>query len=210
MITLTSQAYSGSQKFPSLACKITDACPDARKRGTVHAQAPRAPLSSHVLSRWEPYFCTHPCFWWASPLKQAPERHPSPFIREAIGSQLSGDGPTPLKLIRMSSYHTLQAAGTDFCLWWVSHHGSFPSLAGCWVCWNSLGHGSAYAWKNDTNSGNARKQAGRGAVLLLGSHYGFPPPDAQVAFTKGREGERLPIPHCSRGRKSPDNSFLPP
>lgn len=31
----------------------------------------------------------------APPFKQAPERHPSSFIREAIGSQLSGDGPTP-------------------------------------------------------------------------------------------------------------------
>lgn len=39
MITPTSQAYAGPQKFPSLPWKTTDACPDARKRGIIRAQA---------------------------------------------------------------------------------------------------------------------------------------------------------------------------
>ena len=104
----------------------------------------------------------------------------------------------------MSSYRTSQPAGAGSCLRWVSHYCFFPLPAHCWVCKTSLGQGSAYARKKDTKSGNARKQASRGAVLLLGSHHGLPPPDTQVAFIKGREGERLSIPHCSRGRKSPD------
>lgn len=105
------------------------------KRNHPRSGSPTAavPLSSHVLSRWEPYFCTHPCSWWAGPFKQAPECHPSSFIRETIGSQLSGDGPRPLKLIKMSSYCSLQAVGTGSCLWRVSHYWFLPSLALCQV-----------------------------------------------------------------------------
>lgn len=70
-------------------------CKEKRNHPCSGSWSAAVSLSSHVLSRWELYFCTHPCFWSAGPFKQAPERHPSSFIREAIGSQLSGDGPTP-------------------------------------------------------------------------------------------------------------------
>lgn len=79
MITLSSQAYTGLQKFPSLPWNITDACPDAMQMGTTDESR----ISTHILA-------SNRC-----PFQQVTECCPSPLVRAATGIQLSGDGLTP-------------------------------------------------------------------------------------------------------------------